>query len=201
MTSPPPPARRGDTATRTGGGADRHDPGARGDRGARHDHRRRRLLALGLIPVAGLLAAACSSTGSPGGSTGTTTTTATGPAATPTVAPDVTTAKVGSLGRVLTNSQGQVLYTFTTSSGASAPCNASCLQVWPADVVPAATTQPTGSTGVGTLGITTANGLHQVTVDGLALYTYAGDSAPGVADGNNLTSFGGTWRVVKVTAG
>jgi predicted lipoprotein with Yx(FWY)xxD motif len=54
---------------------------------------------------------------------------------------------------------------------------------------------------VGTLGITTANGLHQVTVDGLALYTYAGDSAPGVADGNNLTSFGGTWRVVKVTAG
>jgi predicted lipoprotein with Yx(FWY)xxD motif len=113
----------------------------------------------------------------------------------------VTTEKVGSLGTVLTNSQGQVLYTFTTGTGAPAPCSASCLAVWPADTVLAGTAVPTGSAGVGTLGITTVNHVRQVTVNGLALYTYAGDSAPGVANGNNLTSFGGTWRVVKVTAG
>ena len=50
---------------------------------------------------------------------------------------------------------------------------------------------------MGTLGTTTVNGPTQVTVGGLPLYTYDGDSAPGVATGNNLNSFGGIWKVVK----
>ncbi|HXQ60166.1 MAG TPA: hypothetical protein VN799_08700, partial [Acidimicrobiales bacterium] len=115
-------------------------------------------------------------------------------------AADVTTAKVGNLGSVLTNSQGQVLYSFTNSAGASVACSSSCLAVWPAATVPAGTTTPTGSSGVGTLGITTLNHVRQITVNNLALYTYAGDSAPDVANGNNLVSFGGTWRVVKAVS-
>jgi predicted lipoprotein with Yx(FWY)xxD motif len=165
--------------------------------------RPRRLLGLGLIPLAGLLAAACGSSGPSSTATTTTTTSATQTtsATTPAAAPDVTTAKVGTLGSVLTNAQGQVLYTFTNSAGASVACSASCLAVWPAATVPASTTTPAGSSGVGTLGITTMNQVRQITVNGLALYTYAGDSGPDVADGNNLVSFGGTWRVVKATAG
>jgi predicted lipoprotein with Yx(FWY)xxD motif len=103
---------------------------------------------------------------------------------------------VGSDGKILVNSEGQVLYTFT-SNGASVPCNTSCLAVWPALTLPAGVTTPTGTAGVGPLGTTTSNGPTQVTVGGLPLYTYAGDSAPGVASGNNLVSFGGTWKVVK----
>jgi predicted lipoprotein with Yx(FWY)xxD motif len=158
--------------------------------------RTRRLLLIGLIPVIGLLAAACSSGG---GSA--TPTTAGAPAATvPTTAAGpkavITTMTVGSLGKILVNAQGQVLYSFTTN-GHAVPCNASCLAVWPPVVLPTGVTTPTGSAGVGTLATTTSNGPTQVTVGGLPLYTYAGDSGPGIANGNNLVSFGGTWKVVK----
>jgi len=164
----------------------------------RRPRRPRRFLALGLIPLAGLLAAACSSGG---GTTPTTTPTTSGTTASaPTTAagpkPVVTTATVGSVGKVLVNAQGQVLYTFT-NNGAPVACSAGCLSVWPAVTLPTGVTTPTGSAGVGTLGTTTANGPTQVTEGGLPLFTYAGDSAPGVANGNNLVSFGGTWKVVK----
>jgi predicted lipoprotein with Yx(FWY)xxD motif len=96
------------------------------------------------------------------------------------------------------NSQDQVLYTFT-SNGKAVACSPSCLAVWPAVTLPAGTTTPPGSAGVGTLATTTSNGPTQITVGGLPLYTYAGDSAPGVANGNNLVSFGGTWKVVKAS--
>jgi predicted lipoprotein with Yx(FWY)xxD motif len=142
--------------------------------------------------------AACSSN-SPATST-TTTTTLTPSATAPTPAtgprPVVTTMTVKGVGKVLVNAQGQTLYSFT-NAGQPVACNASCLQVWPAVTLPAGVTAPTGSAGVGTLATTTANGVTQVTVGGLPLFTYDGDSTPGVASGNNLNSFGGTWKVVK----
>jgi predicted lipoprotein with Yx(FWY)xxD motif len=157
--------------------------------------RYRRFLTLGLIPVVGILAAACGSSG--GGATPTTAGTTASPPTTPTVpAAVVKTMTVGSLGKILVNSEGQVLYTFT-KNGAAVPCSAGCLAVWPAVTVPTGVTTPTGGPGVGTLGTTTSNGPHQVTVGGLPLFTYDGDSAPGVANGNNVVSFGGTWKVVK----
>jgi predicted lipoprotein with Yx(FWY)xxD motif len=157
--------------------------------------RPRRYFALALIPLAGVVAAACGSSGpaatpTTAGTTASPPTTATGPPA------SVTTKTVGGLGKILVNAQGQVLYTFT-KNGVSVPCNASCLTIWPAVVLSTGVTTPIGGPGVGTLGTTTVNGPTQVTVGGLPLYTYAGDSAPGVANGNNLTSFGGTWKVVK----
>jgi predicted lipoprotein with Yx(FWY)xxD motif len=156
--------------------------------------RGRRYLALALIPLAGVVAA-CGSSGPAAAPT----TTGTAAPSTPTVPPPfVTTKTVGNLGKILVNSEGQVLYSFT-KNGVSVPCTSSCLSVWPAVVPPAGVTTPTGSAGVGTLGTTTVNGPTQVTVGGLPLYTYAGDSAPGVANGNNLTSFGGTWKVVKAS--
>jgi predicted lipoprotein with Yx(FWY)xxD motif len=145
-----------------------------------------------LIPAVGLLAAACGSSGN-GSGTATTTSTTTTASGTRAV---VTTMTVGSDGKILVNSEGQVLYSFT-NNGAPVPCSASCRAVWPPLTLPAGSTTPTGATGVGPLGTTTANGVTQVTVGGLPLYTYAGDSAPGVANGNNVVSFGGTWKVVK----
>lgn len=161
-----------------------------------HGRRRRhRLLAMLLIGVVGLVASACGSTAAPKA-----TATTVAPANTTPIPPPahavVTTQSVGSLGKILVNTQGQVLYSFT-KNGAAVPCSSSCLAVWPAVTLPTGVTTPTGTAGVGTLGTTTANGPTQVTVGGLPLFTYAGDSAPGVANGNNLQSFGGTWKVVK----
>ncbi len=159
--------------------------------------RHRRLGMLVLFPLLAMVAAACGSSGSAApsttaGTSATTPTTAAGPR------PVVTTMTVGSFGKILVNSEGQVLYTFT-KNGAPVPCEASCLSIWPAVTLPAGVTTPTGTAGVGTLGTTTTNGLTQVTVGGLPLFTYAGDSAPGVVNGNNLATFGGTWKVVKAS--
>jgi predicted lipoprotein with Yx(FWY)xxD motif len=164
--------------------------------------RSRRLLALALFPLAGVVAAACGSSGSGSATPTTAASTPTTAASTPATGagsrPVVTAMSIGNFGKILVNTEGQVLYTFT-SGGAPVPCSAACLQVWPALRLPTGVTTPTGGAGVGTLGTTTANGLPQVTVDGLPLFTYDGDSAPGVANGNGVTSFGGTWKVVKAT--
>jgi predicted lipoprotein with Yx(FWY)xxD motif len=186
-----------DTPASTDISASSGTPAFRGTQRPTPIGRYRRLLILGLIPVAGLVAAACSSSG---GGKATTTTAAGTTASTPTTRlgppPVVTTKSIGSFGKILVNAQGQVLYSFT-NNGVAVPCSASCLAVWPAVTLPAGTTLPTGTAGVGTLGTTTTNGPLQVTEKGQPLYTYAGDSAPGVANGNNLVSFGGTWKVVK----
>ncbi|HVC71680.1 MAG TPA: hypothetical protein VNC61_15605 [Acidimicrobiales bacterium] len=161
--------------------------------------RTRRLLTLGLLPLAGILAAACSSGSGNATSTTTTTTTTAATAPTTTAGPQVVvkTMTVSGLGKILVNSQGQVLYTLTSGSGAAVPCRSACLAAWPAVTLPPGVTTPTGSSGVGSLGTTTSNGPTQVTVGGLPLFTFAGDPGPGLAKGNNLVSFGGTWKVVK----
>jgi hypothetical protein len=57
-----------------------------------------------------------------------------------------------------------------------------------------------GSGVTGTLAtITRSDGTVQATYDGHPLYTYAGDTAPGQANGNGITSFGGTWHEVPIS--
>jgi len=158
--------------------------------------RRRRSTAVGVLCVVAVVAAACSSSGGPSQASSSTTATS-APSSSPSKTL-ITTMDVSGKGRILVNNQGQVLYSFT-KNGAAVACSAACLQVWPAVTLPPGVTTPTGSAGVGTLGTTTANDVTQVTVNGQPLYTYAGDPAPGVADGNNIVSFGGTWKVVKAS--
>ncbi|HEY7946579.1 MAG TPA: hypothetical protein VID75_02820 [Acidimicrobiales bacterium] len=160
--------------------------------------RLRRLAALAALPLAGLLAAACSS-GSGSATTTTTTTAAAAPSTTATTAGAqavVKTMNVSGVGTILVNAQGQVVYTLT-NGGANVHCSAACLTVWPAVTLPTGVSTPTGPAAAGTLGTTTSNGPTQVTVGGLPIFTFAGDPGPGQAKGNNLTSFGGTWKVVK----
>ena len=42
-----------------------------------------------------------------------------------------------------------------------------------------------------------ADGHLEVTYNHWPLYTFSGDSAPGVAKGQGVTSFGGTWYVLN----
>jgi predicted lipoprotein with Yx(FWY)xxD motif len=95
---------------------------------------------------------------------------------------------VGAAGTILVDAaSGMTVYTFTEDvkdSGTSA-CTGGCLAAWPALTVPAGGT-PTGGPGVtGTLATITRadDGTLQVTYNGLPLYFFANDQAPGDLNG------------------
>jgi predicted lipoprotein with Yx(FWY)xxD motif len=95
---------------------------------------------------------------------------------------------VGSIGTVLVaGSNGMTVYTFDNDvkdSGKSA-CNGGCISRWPALMVAAGTTPVAGSGVTGKLGTITRSddGSLQVTYNGLPLYFFSGDKAPGDANG------------------
>ncbi len=143
-------------------------------------------VALGAAAVIAL--AACGGSSSSGSSKKTTTTKkGTGTAA----AAVVKTAKSATLGTIVVDSTGKTVYTLTNGSQ-QVPCSGACLQVWPAVSLPAGTTKATG-TGVSNVA---AKGT-QVTISGAPVYTFSGDTAAGSTNGEGITSFGGTWHVVK----
>lgn len=97
---------------------------------------------------------------------------------------------------VLTNGAGRTLYWFAPDTSTKSACYGSCASYWPVVTAP----QKAGPGVHGTLGtIQRTDGLTQETYNGHPLYTYAGDSAPGQANGNNLNLNGGLWHEVVVT--
>lgn len=103
------------------------------------------------------------------------------------------TAKTG-VGTVVVDAQGRTVYVFdkdTPGSGSSA-CTGGCLAKWPPVV--AASGTPTASGVTGQLGtITRTDGTKQVTLAGMPLYLYAGDSHAGDVTGQGV---GGVWWAV-----
>ena len=95
---------------------------------------------------------------------------------------------VGTIGTVLVaGSNGMTVYTFTkdTKDSGKSACTGGCISKWPALTVEAGAT-PSGGSGVtGTLGTITRedDGTLQVTYNGLPLYFFANDKAPGDANG------------------
>lgn len=89
------------------------------------------------------------------------------------------------------DSAGLTLYEFqkdTANSGTSA-CTGGCATNWPPLTVPAGTT-PTGGEGVDGLGVITRDdGSMQVTYDGMPLYHFATDKAPGDENGKAIPNW------------
>ncbi|WP_104126791.1 hypothetical protein [Cryobacterium sp. Y57] len=148
------------------------------------------------VPVVG--AVALSILALTGCSQGTTTPAAnTSSSASPTseaaVKPALATAD-SSLGKIVVDTAGMTLYVFdkdVANSGAST-CEGECLVKWPAVVAESDTPTVDGVTGkVGV--ITRTDGTKQVTLAGLPLYYWAGDSAAGDTTGEGV---GGVWWVV-----
>jgi predicted lipoprotein with Yx(FWY)xxD motif len=99
-----------------------------------------------------------------------------------------------SLGRIVVDADGRTVYVFdkdTAGSGKSA-CSGDCLAKWPAVTADSAAPEVDGVTGdVGT--ITRDDGSMQVTLGGMPLYSYAGDSQAGDVTGQAV---GGIWWAV-----
>jgi predicted lipoprotein with Yx(FWY)xxD motif len=100
---------------------------------------------------------------------------------------------------ILVNAQGRTLYVLSPESTHHLLCtSSSCLAVWPALTVSSSSTKLTLGAGAhGKLGLL-RRGSHtlQVTLNGLPLYLYAGDSSRGEANGEGVATFGGTWHAV-----
>src|ERR1700690_1733791 len=154
-------------------------------------------MAAAIIVVAGV-AAACGSaaTAQPAASAG-----ASVPAASSAAPaggnPAVMTATVGTQGMLLVaGANGMTVYTFSkdVANRGTSDCTGACITRWPALTIPAGSTPAGGSGVTGTLGTITRadDGSTQVTYNGLPLYFFSGDAAPG--DANGIYS---GWSAVK----
>jgi len=153
----------------------------------RLNHGRRRS-GLPAIALAALLLAACgrsSGSASGGGS----------PSPSGTAA-SVQTDSVSGLGTVLANSAGLTLYHNTRETGSTIVCTGGCVSVWPPVLVTGSLPQDTGMIK-GTFGtIMRPDGSTQLTMNGMPLYTYSGDSASGQATGQGIQ---GVWFAVSAS--
>jgi predicted lipoprotein with Yx(FWY)xxD motif len=158
-------------------------------------------MAAGLLAVAALVGACSGAAAAPYGAAPTQVAAApTQAAAAPPVVAGATSTVMaktsGGQSILVAGSNGMTVYTFasdTAGSGKSA-CSGGCLTRWPAVTVAAGAT-PTAGNGVsGTLATITRadNGSLQVTYNGLPLYFYAGDKAPGDTNGSYTN-----WNLVK----
>jgi predicted lipoprotein with Yx(FWY)xxD motif len=158
------------------------------------------VVAVGLI----MLAAACgSSAASSAPSTSAPAHPASAPAAVassaaPSAAPlAVLKTEQTALGMVLTNAQGFTVYWFAKDSSTASACAGACAAAWPPVLG-----VPRAESGVklgGALGeIKRSNGTMQATFDGHPLYLFAGDQAPGQANGNGVDGFGALWYAFKI---
>jgi predicted lipoprotein with Yx(FWY)xxD motif len=167
------------------------------------------LLAAGLLVIA-----ACGTDGEEGTSdttvAGTDAPTTTAAAATTTAAAEetttsaaaeaTTTAAAGAegvhtadtdLGSILVDGEGFTLYIFTNDTEGTSNCNEGCIENWPA--VPGDTTIGGDLDAAMFSTVTRADGSEQLAVNGLPLYRFAPDEAPGDVNGQGV---GGVWFVV-----
>ena len=161
----------------------------------------RRLLLSGLALGAAATLAACSSSSSGTASSTPATVPTSAPASASATAATISLKSVPGVGNVLVNGQGHTLYLLTSEKGGKITCTTAngCTQVWPETVVASGATATAGS-GVQSSLLSTvkdASGQLEVTYNHWPLYTFSGDSGPGVAKGQALTSFGGTWYVLS----
>lgn len=150
-------------------------------------------LPLGLLLCLSLFLAACSTEPPPatGGDTAPTATTATqqgGSAVVHTSQVDVK----GTTKTVLTDAQGRTLYYFKPDTVDTVACTGDCIDNWP-PLLYTGSGAPTSDPALpGTLSTHSNTNGNQVLYNNHYLYTYAGDTAPGQANGEGV---GNKWYV------
>ena len=149
------------------------------------------------LAAVGSLAAACGSTGAEGSASGS----HQGAASHGMV---VSVRSLPGVGTVLVASSGQTLYSPQQEAHGKILCTGSCLSFWFPVQVTAGTNLRGPASVTGKLGtIHRPGGVSQLTINGLPLYTFRLDQAPGQAHGNDYTDhFGGvafTWHAITTS--
>lgn len=158
------------------------------DTSLRTGSRRARLIGVAAAALLALSACGSDDSGSDGGET-------------QTVDGVVGTREIPDFGTVLTDAEGNTLYTTDAEADGTVLCVDSCADFWP-PVTAASSDVPSGVDGVdGEFGVVSRpDGSEQLTLDGRPLYTFAEDSGPGSFTGDGFEDdFQGThfvWHAV-----
>jgi predicted lipoprotein with Yx(FWY)xxD motif len=105
--------------------------------------------------------------------------------------------KPSTFGRILFDGRGFVLYGFTRDPRGKSACSGACARAWPPYLVKSPPHAGVGAAARLLGAARRANGSRQVTYAGRPLYYYVGDRKPGQILCQNVTEFGGVWRVVR----
>lgn len=156
-------------------------------------HQRLKLAALGaLTGVVILVLAACSAGSSPSPAPTGTPAAPTGTPAAPTGTPATgSTVQVevmsSTFGDYLAGADGKALYVLTNDSTGTSTCVDECAQNWPPFTLAEGETTTAGAGVTGELGtLQRPDGSTQVSINGLPLYYFAGDTAAGDTNGQGI---------------
>jgi predicted lipoprotein with Yx(FWY)xxD motif len=100
------------------------------------------------------------------------------------------------VGTILVDSKGDAVYMFTADTHGTSACTGTCLKYWPIVPAPAMLPSPMGSVSAKLGVLVRPDGSKQLTVDGRPVYTYAGDTSPGMVNGQGADLSGGVWWVL-----
>jgi predicted lipoprotein with Yx(FWY)xxD motif len=110
-------------------------------------------------------------------------------------------AHVKTSGGRMSDANGATVYTFSGDKPGVSNCTGACAKTWLPVRSPGGKPQADTGLSQSALGsMQRPDGSQQVTLDGLPLYYYAGDGAPGAAAGQGKNDFGGTWTAVAPPA-
>ena len=96
----------------------------------------------------------------------------------------------------IATADGMALYTLVGENNEVLPCNAECLQVWPAYTGEATVDEGTGLDSSLVATTQAEDGQELVTYNDYPLYTFSSDQAPVDVTGQGVEGFGGIWYVV-----
>jgi predicted lipoprotein with Yx(FWY)xxD motif len=142
----------------------------------------KRFKAMVALSSVSLLAAACGSSAAPS-----TTVAAT---------PKLSVTNSSKYGSIVVAPNGMVLYAFTADSPTKSNCTGSCAAVW-GPFIASKVTVGSGLNSSLVTYIKRGSGREQVAYNGHPLYYFADDTTAGVASGEGIKSFGGSWYVVS----
>lgn len=150
---------------------------------------RRRLVGSAALAVCGVVLAACSGS-----------ITASSFTVTPTTLEGVTLSTESSpAGTILATPSGHTLYDFTPDSPTTSKCTTGlCVELWPPLLTTTTTPKVAGDldpTLVST--VRRPNGRLQIAYGGHPLYTWEGDTTPGMITGQAILNVGGYWYVIS----
>lgn len=105
---------------------------------------------------------------------------------------------------MVVDARGRTVYILTSDGHSNAPCSDSsgCTKLWPDLPLPDGVSSATAGASLQASLLSTkklSDGETYPTYNGWLMYEYAGDSGPGQATGQGITSFGGKWYVLNAS--